>query len=61
MKEPSAISTDGRHHYDFVITWSLDSPIDPEQVTGVSLGYRMYPMDVTSAGPGYWLDKLPGE
>ena len=61
MKEPSAISTDGRHRYDFVITWTLDAPIDPEQVTGVSLGYRMYPVDGTSAGPGYWLDKLPGE
>lgn len=61
MREPSAISTDGRHRYDFVITWTLDAPIDPEQVTGVSLGYRMYPVAGDSAGPGYWLDQLPVE
>lgn len=45
----------------FAVTWSFPAPIDPEQVVGFSLGYRMYPISGDSAGPGSWLDKLPTE
>lgn len=43
----------------FAVTWSFPAPIDPQQVVGFSLGYRMYPIAGASAGPGHWLDKLP--
>lgn len=45
----------------FAVTWSFPEPIDPGQVVGFSLGYRMYPISGDSAGPGTWLDKLPTE
>ena len=45
----------------FAVTWYLPVPIDPEQVTGFSLGYRMYALQDGAAVPTGWLTALPGE
>ena len=45
----------------FAVTWYLPVPIDPEQVTGFSLGYRMYALQDGAAVPTGWLTQLPGE
>ena len=45
----------------FAVTWYLPVPIDPEQVTGFSLGYRRYALQDGAAVPTGWLTALPGE
>lgn len=40
--------------------WSMEEPMDPEQVVGVAFGYWYIPIDGDKAGPGCWLDSLPG-
>lgn len=59
----SAGGSDGAFHagggYAFN-HWSFDAPIDPEQVTGIAVGYWMIPLEGGAGGPGYWLDALPG-
>ena len=37
----------------------FDDPVDPEQVTGISVHYWMIPFDGDTAGEGYWLSELP--
>lgn len=40
--------------------WAFDSPVDPEQVVGISLAYWYIPIDGAAAGEGHWLTELPG-
>ena len=49
----------GERHY--AVTWYFPTPIDPAQVTGFSLGYRMYAIHDGAAVPTGWLTQLPGE
>lgn len=44
----------------FAVTWYFPAPIDPAQVTGFSLGYRMYALQDGAAVPTGWLAELPG-
>lgn len=37
----------------------FDDPVDPDQVTGISVHYWMVPFDGDVAGEGYWLSELP--
>ena len=45
----------------FAVTWYFPAPIDPAQVTGFSLGYRMYAIQDGAAVPTGWLTELPGQ
>lgn len=45
----------------YAVTWYFPAPIDPAQVTGFSLGYRMYAIQDGAAVPTGWLTQLPGE
>lgn len=49
----------GERHY--AVTWYFPTPIDPAQVAGFSLGYRMYALQDGAAVPTGWLTQLPGE
>lgn len=40
--------------------WSFDEPVDPETVAGVAFGHWYIPIVGETAGPGYWLEELPG-
>lgn len=39
--------------------WEFAEPVDVEQIVGISVWYWYIPVDRDTAGPGYWLDKLP--
>lgn len=39
--------------------WEFAEPVDVEQIVGISVWYWYIPIDGDTAGPGYWLDKLP--
>lgn len=39
--------------------WDFKEPMDLDQITGVSLGYWMIPLENGAAGEGYWLYQLP--
>ena len=43
----------------FTGEYSLDTPVEPEEIVGVSLGYWMIPIQGETGGPGYWLTELP--
>jgi hypothetical protein len=38
---------------------AFDDPVDPEQVTGISIHAWMIPLEGATAGEGYWLSELP--
>ena len=48
-------STQGKFNQEY----SLENPVEPDQVVGISFGYWMIPLDGGTAGPGYWLKELP--
>lgn len=37
----------------------FNDPVDPDQVTGISIHYWMIPFDGDATGEGYWLSELP--
>jgi hypothetical protein len=39
--------------------WAFDDPVDPDQVTGISIHAWMIPLEGATAGEGYWLSQLP--
>ena len=49
----------GSGDHSFANLWSFDEPIQPDQVTGVAVGYWYMPLDGNAAGPGRWLTALP--
>lgn len=43
----------------YLATWEYPEPIDPAEVTAISLGYWYIPIDGETAQPGHWLSELP--
>lgn len=39
--------------------WTFEEPVDPEDVTGISLAYWYLPLCGDAAGEGRWLSELP--
>ena len=39
--------------------WTFEAPVDPEDVTGISLSYWYLPMCGDAVGEGRWLSELP--
>lgn len=40
-------------------SWTYDTPLEPEDIVGISFGYWYIPISGETGGPGCWLETLP--
>ena len=40
-------------------SWRYDTPLEPEDIVGISFGYWYIPISGETGGPGRWLESLP--